>query len=127
MRAAMRAGKATPSCQYEFSSAMYAQELVTNATSIMGNSLIEYLQAQGRKAFVEPALVLQQASVLATQTGAASVLLGALDPLRGILRVAKLGDVGFAVLRPPPEGSALDLACDLEVWFCRWSSCVLDI
>ena len=98
-----------------FSSAAFAAEVVTNACAMMGNSLNEYITSWGIKSMVEPVLVLQRAAAAATATGAASVLLGALDPMHNTLRIAKLGDVGFVVLRPPKEGSADDINQDLEV------------
>jgi hypothetical protein len=74
------------------------------------------VQEQGFKVpLMGPVHVLQQAVNMVRSSGAASVMLGILNPLSSKLSIGKLGDVGYLVLRPPPKGSPADKKKDLVV------------
>jgi hypothetical protein len=109
-------GKAGAPGTRAFSSAAFTQDLVTTATNFAARQLSGYVTDQGRSnTLLPPVRVLQQATNMVQSSGAAAVLLGVLNPLTGILSIGKLGDVGYVVLRPPPEGSHTDTENDLEV------------
>ena len=59
---------------------------------------------------VDPKAVLLQAANATQSTGAAAMMLGSLDLFTGVLSSAKMGDVGFFVLRPSASSKG-----DLEV------------
>lgn len=88
-------------------SGVYTHELVSAAVSIAADSV------RGRDSGpVDPKMVLQQATSATQASGAAAIMLGSLNPLTSVLSVAKMGDVGFLVLRP---GASLSTTGDLEV------------